>query len=173
MCLIDFEPKSLTRGHEQVYCSVKCRNNFYKNRVTTKIIENAIQETKADTIQRQPNSEYNQSFYGGQRREDLRAHDRPGFFTDSHMATIKELYEAKNESNYYKLKNEMIQDELKQLKIDYHNLEMETDNEGEEKSAYENILGGVMDEFKKDPITALNFASGIIGNLFKSPQLKS
>lgn len=174
MCFIEFEPKSLTRGHEQVYCSVKCRNNFYKNKLTNKIIENAKQESKADTIQLQPNTEYNESFYGRQGRESLRADDRPGFYTNSHLATIKELYEAKNESNFYKLKNEMMQDELSQLKIEYSNLEMELDeDEGEEKSNYSNILGGVIEEFKKDPLNTINFATELIGNLLKPRQLKT
>ncbi|NBR15539.1 MAG: hypothetical protein EBU01_13335, partial [Crocinitomicaceae bacterium] len=92
-----------------------------------------------------------------------------GIITDNHLAIIKELYEAKTETIFYKLKCENLEKELNDLKVEFHNLEQEFDNidEGEEESGYSGMLGGVMEQFKQDPVNTINFATELIGNLFK------
>jgi hypothetical protein len=105
----------------------------------------------------------------GHSREYTRTSSGVGIISDNHLATIKELYEAKNETIFYKLKCENLEKELNELKIEFHNLEQELESidEGEEESGYSGMLGGVMEQFKQDPVNTINFATELIGNLFK------
>jgi hypothetical protein len=65
------------------------------------------------------------------------------------------------------LKCEQLEKELSELKVELYNLEQEFENEGEEESDYGGVLGSVMQQYKEDPINTINFASELIGNLFK------
>ena len=105
----------------------------------------------------------------GHERNMPRTSNGIGNVTDNHLATIKELYEAKTETIFYKLKCENLEKELNELKIEFHNLEQEFENidEGEEESGYSGMLGGVMEQFKQDPVNTINFATELIGSLFK------
>jgi hypothetical protein len=110
-----------------------------------------------------------QSMDRGYSRELTRTSNGIGIIADNHLATIKELYEAKNETIYYKLKCESLEKENSQLRIEVSNLEMELSeiDEGEEEGSYSGMLGGVMEQFKQDPVNTINFATELIGNLFK------
>jgi hypothetical protein len=167
-CSNEFEPKHQTRGSEQKYCSIKCRQASAQMRMINKIKENAKQESKQENENEtiSDNRGNQQSMDRGQQREYTRTTNGVGIVTDNHLATIKELYEAKTETIFYKLKLEQVEKELNELKIEFHNLEQELD-EGEEESGYSAMLGGVMEQFKQDPINTMNFATELIGNLFK------
>jgi hypothetical protein len=165
-CSKEFEPKHQTRGSEQKYCSIKCRQASAQIRMINKIKENVKQENEKENEIISDNRGNQQSMDRGQQREYTRTTNGVGIVTDNHLATIKELYEAKTETIFYKLKLEQVEKELNELKIEFHNLEQELD-EGEEESGYSAMLGGVMEQFKQDPINTMNFATELIGNLFK------
>jgi hypothetical protein len=168
-CSIEFEPKHQTRGSEQKYCSIKCRQSSAQIRMINKIKENAKQESKQENETIQTNRGYQQSVDRGYEREYAPTSSGVGIIPNSHLATIKELYEAKNETIFYKLKCENLEKELNELKIEFYNLEQELESldEGEEESGYDGMLGSVMEQFKQDPVNTINFATELIGNLFK------
>lgn len=174
-CSNEFEPKNNIRGHEQLYCSMKCRNQAAVKRRESRLMSNSnliSNEEKQDeqTTERIYTSSEDrgnqQNFYGGHPRENTRASFGGGVITDTHLATIKELYEAKNQTIFYQLKCEALERENASLKMEIANLEDEIDQE-EESSGYSGMLGGVMEQFKQDPVNTVNFATEIIGNLFK------
>jgi hypothetical protein len=105
----------------------------------------------------------------GHTREITRTTNGVGIIADNHLATIKELYEAKTETIFYKLKCENLEKELGDLRIELTNLETELDeiSQDEEGSEYGGMLGSVMQQFKQDPVNTINFATELIGNLFK------
>ena len=140
-----------------------------QTRMINRIKENVKQENEKENETISDNRGYTQSMDRGQSREYIRTPPGVGIVTDNHLATIKELYEAKTETIFYKLKCENLEKELNELKIEFHNLEQEFDSidEGEEKSGYSAMLGGVMEQFKQDPINTMNFATELIGSLFK------
>ena len=140
-----------------------------QTRMINKIKENVKQENEKENETISDNRGYQQSMDRGYERNMPRASNGIGNVTDNHLATIKELYEAKTETIFYKLKCENLEKELNELKVEFHNLEQEFDNidEGEEESGYSGMLGGVMEQFKQDPVNTINFATELIGNLFK------
>jgi hypothetical protein len=140
-----------------------------QTRMINRIKENVKQENEKENETISDNRGNPQSMDRGYQREYTRTTNGVGIVTDNHLATIKELYEAKTETIFYKLKCENLEKELNELKIEFHNLEQEFDNidEGEEESGYSAMLGGVMEQFKQDPINTMNFATELIGNLFK------
>jgi hypothetical protein len=168
-CSNEFEPKHQTRGSEQKYCSIKCRQASAQMRMINKIKENAKQESKQENETISTNRGYQQSMDRGYEREYAPTSSGVGIIPNSHLATIKELYEAKNETIFYQLKCENLEKEINELKIELHNLEQELESidEGEEESGYSGMLGGVMEQFKQDPLNTINFATELIGNLFK------
>ena len=171
-CEQEFTPHQ-TRGHEQMYCSLKCRNQASNKRRELKMQStflsplNENNEKENEIIS--DNRGYKQSMDRGQSRELTRTSNGIGIIADNHLATIKELYEAKNETIFYKLKCENLEKELNELKIEFYNLEQELESidEGEEESGYDGMLGSVMEQFKQDPVNTINFATELIGNLFK------
>jgi hypothetical protein len=165
-CKESFTQKENIRGSEQKYCSIKCRQISAQARMINRIKENVKQENEKENEIISDNRGNQQSMDRGQQREYTRTTNGVGIVTDNHLATIKELYEAKTETIFYKLKLEQVEKELNELKIEFHNLEQELD-EGEEESGYSAMLGGVMEQFKQDPINTMNFATELIGNLFK------
>jgi len=168
-CKQSFTQKENIRGSEQKYCSIKCRQMSAQARMINKIKENVKQENEKENETISDNRGYQQSMDRGHERNMPRASNGVGIVTDNHLATIKELYEAKTETIFYKLKCENLEKELNDLKVEFHNLEQEFDNidEGEEESGYSGMLGGVMEQFKQDPVNTINFATELIGNLFK------
>ena len=168
-CSKEFEPKHQTRGSEQKYCSIKCRQASAQIRMINRIKENVKQENEKENETISDNRGNQQSMDRGQSREYTRTANGVGIITDNHLATIKELYEAKTETIFYKLKCENLEKELNELKIEFHNLEQEYESidEGEEESGYSAMLGGVMEQFKQDPVNTINFATELIGTLFK------
>lgn len=91
---------------------------------------------------------------------------------ETHINLIRELYESRSETIFYKLKNEQLEKEVNELRIENAQLESEldelyeSDNEDSE-TEYSGMLGGIMEQFKTDPVNTINFTSELIGNLFK------
>lgn len=181
-CNKEFSPLHETRGQEQVYCSIKCRQTSAHLRSINRIKQSVIQENEKGISGshgvnnspqgikeiKEPDREINltQEFPEiSTRRNSVMSNI---LYPDSNtIELLRECYEAKNETIFYKLKCEQLEKELSELKIELYNLEQEFENEGEEESDYGGVLGSVMQQYKEDPINTINFASELIGNLFK------
>ena len=130
-CSIDFEPKHETRGHEQLYCSVKCRMDAYKKRT---ILTNQDEARKPETIQADRNINI-------QRSED-RVNPMGNYYPNVNLEILEGKYQAKTEALEYKLRYEQVQRDFEQLKEKYMKLESECEeDEGEEESG---IMGNIM-----------------------------
>lgn len=169
-CKQSFTQKANVRGSEQKYCSIKCRQTSAQLRMINKIKESAKHENENEI---KPISNGIESINSHVERRDKRIIDGGEYISDIHLSIIEKLYETKSEVIFYKLRCENLQKENAQLLIDISNLEQELEeDESEEKSGYEGMLGGVMEQFKQDPVNTINFATELIGTLFKSKTRK-
>jgi hypothetical protein len=133
-CLIEFEPKHQTRGHEQLYCSIKCRTESYKKRVMNKIESNEkVYETKPElgpdiNIQRTEN----------------RVNPMGNYMPNVNLEILEGKYIAKSEALEYKLRCEILVKELENANRKIMELENELDesDQGEEESG--GIMGNIM-----------------------------
>ena len=130
-CSTEFEPKHETRGHEQLYCSVKCRMDAYKKRT---MITNQDETRKPETIQSDRSINI-------QRSED-RFNPMGNYYPNVNLEIIEGKYQAKTEALEYKLRYEQVQRDFEELKAKYMKLESECEeDEGEEESG---IMGNIM-----------------------------
>jgi hypothetical protein len=181
-CNKEFQPLHESRGQEQIYCSIKCRQTSAHLRSINKIKQSVIQENEkgisgSNGVNNSTQGikgiiENNREFNSTQEfLETSNPRNRVMsniLYSDSNaIELLRECYEAKNETIFYKLKCEQLEKELSELKVELYNLEQEFENEGEEESDYGGVLGSVMQQYKEDPINTINFASELIGNLFK------
>ena len=131
-CSIDFEPKHETRGHEQLYCSVKCRMDAYKKRT---MITHQDEARKPETIQADRSINF-------QRSED-RVNPMGNYIPNVNLEILEGKYQAKTEALEYKLRYEQVQRDLEELKAKYMKLESECEeDEGEEESG--GIMGNIV-----------------------------
>jgi hypothetical protein len=168
------------RGVEQKYCSLKCRNKSAFKRREERLKNtyfspldnnnNNINTNEKETQAVQENVGYRRKdILSGQDREDARNTTGRLVISDNYLSIIKELYEAKNETIFYKLKCEQLEKDVNELRIENAQLESELDELDSDapETEYSGMLGGIMEQFKSDPVTTINFASELIGNLFK------
>ena len=138
-CSAEFEPKHETRGHEQLYCSVKCRMDAYKKRT---MITNQDEARKPETIQADSRIDL--------QRSENRVNPMGNFIPNVNLEIIEGKYQAKTEALEYKLRYEQSQKELEMLKAKYMELENELDEyEGEGES--DGYMGAIMDIAKTSP----------------------
>ena len=157
-CETLFTPKENSRGSEQIYCSPKCRSNAAQQRMINKIKENAIKET------RQPIVAENNNNISGNRIDTQQRADN---FSPDIIRLMELNFEARNKISELDLKNLYLTKEIEELKQEIINLELElqeAESPGEEN---EGMLGGIMKQFKEDPVTTISFASELINNLLK------
>lgn len=157
-CETLFTPKENTRGSEQIYCSTKCRNNAAQQRMINKIKENAIQETK-QSLSGVTQSDNNT------RRENYNIEPNRNIRDSSYFDIMEKNYEARNKISELELKNLYLTKEIEELKQEIINLELEL--EEEQQPEEEGMIGGIMKQFKEDPVTTISFASELINNLIK------
>jgi hypothetical protein len=155
-CEILFTPKENTRGSEQIYCSPKCRNAAAQTRMINKIKENAIQET------RQPIIAENNNVLSGNR---INTEQRTDNFSPDIIRLMESNFETRNKINELELKNLYLTKEIEELKQEIINLELEL--EEEQQPEEEGMIGGIMKQFKQDPVNTISFASELINNLLK------
>jgi len=157
-CNQEFEPKHATRGHEQLYCSITCRNEAYKKRINEKKNETATAASQ---------------FIGSEshvQRTDPNFYGSPSLSVAEFLSLVEQKSEARVETIRYKLKCESLQAENDVLKTKVSMLESELNEIDEEDSedSSDGIIAGFIQEFKKDPITAtdfaLKFAQGFLSN---------
>jgi len=155
-CETLFTPKENTRGSEQIYCSPKCRNAAAQTRMINKIKENAIQET------RQPIIAENNNVLSGNRNNTEQRTDN---FSPDIIRLMESNFETRNKINELELKNLYLTKEIEELKQEIINLELEL--EEEQQPEEEGMIGGIMKQFKQDPVNTISFASELINNLLK------
>ena len=157
-CETLFTPKENQRGSEQIYCSIKCRSNAAQQRMINKIKENAIKETRQPII-----AENNNNISGNRIDTQQRADN----FSPDIIRLMELNFETRNKISELELKNLYLTKEIEELKQEIINLELElqeAESPGEEN---EGMLGGIMKQFKEDPVTTISFASELINNLLK------
>ena len=138
-CSAEFEPKHETRGHEQLYCSVKCRMDAYKKRT---MITNQDEARKPETIQTDSRIDL--------QRSENRVNPMGNYIPNVNLEILEGKYQAKTEALEYKLRYEQSQRELEMLKAKYMELENELDEyEGEEES--DGYMGAIMEIAKTSP----------------------
>jgi hypothetical protein len=172
-CQKEFNPVSV-RGVEQLYCTKTCARRAAQKRHEErkrKKIEYELQEKEekiekpVNMVNTQQSPEYAESLHRTQRGEDsIRINGR--IDSDSNGKDyIHAYYEAKIENNFYKLKCESLEQKVKDLQVEIFNLNSELETLDQEEPEDGGMLGSIVEQFKKDPINSVKFASAIIENL--------
>jgi hypothetical protein len=155
-CSIDFEPKHETRGHEQLYCSVKCRMDAYKKRT---MITHQDEARKPETIQADSRIDL--------QRSENRINPMGNYIPNVNLEILEGKYQAKTEALEYKLKYEQSQKELEMLRAKYMELENELDEyEGDGES--DGYMGAIMDIAKTSPELG-----NALGKLLQNPKVQN
>ena len=157
-CETPFTPKENQRGSEQKYCSLKCRNIASQQRMIEKIKENAIQETRQNTIVPENHSKISGHGDNTQQRTDN--------YSSDVIRLMESNFETKGKTYELELKNNYLLRDIEELKKEIANLEMEIE-ELESSDENNGMLGGIMKQFKQDPVTAISFATELINNIIK------
>lgn len=173
-CSNEFSPVN-NRGSEQLYCSNTCQAKAAKERHEQRLKQKIYEEAKkqspepvGSSIENSRQSpEYAESVYRVQRPTNS-VGNNGGAIADNYGKNYLELYyEAKIDNNFYKLKNENLEKRVLELEREIFDLNSELDSL-DEKTDEGGMLGSIMEQFKKDPINSVKFASSIIENLTKS-----
>jgi hypothetical protein len=157
-CSIDFEPKHETRGHEQLYCSIKCRTDAYKKRT---ILIHQDETTKPETIQANSRIDI--------QRSDNRANPMGNYFPNVNLEILEGKYQAKTEALEYKLRYEGLVKELEDAKSKIMELENELDeyeNDNEEES--NGYMGAIMEMAKTSPELG-----NALGKILQNPKVQN
>jgi hypothetical protein len=80
---------------------------------------------------------------------------------------MEKNYEARNKISELELKNLYLTKEIEELKQEIINLELELEEGETPGEENEGIVGGIMKQFKEDPVNTISFASELINNLLK------
>jgi len=176
-CSKEFEPAP-QKGSEQIYCSRKCATKSANKRRIEKLVNSAIQQQQpkqkelnplgrtARPIQQHPG--YAEDLDGTQGRVDAVGH-HGGFASNNPGKDYLELYyEAKIDFNRIELANENLQRRVQELEKEVFDLNGELDELDREKG--EGMLGSIVEQFKKDPINSVKFASALFENLTTTKQ---
>ena len=130
-CSAEFEPKHETRGHEQLYCSVKCRMDAYKKRT---MLTHQDEAKQPETIQTDSRIDL--------QRSENRVNPMGNYYPNVNLEILEGKYHAKTEALEYKLRYEQVQRDFEELKAKYMKLENEfEEDEGEEESG---IMGSIV-----------------------------
>jgi len=164
---------SINPGMEKKYCSKQCRMKAGNNRRFENLKKTILNE-KQDTPISQP--ERNAESLDRVQRGETRIANGFGNTSDNSLAILKELYEAKNETIFYKLKCETLEKENIELKNEL--IEIETESEEVEEnnngwlSGVEKTLPTLVKSYREDPEATMGFigssANMIFNSIFKS-----
>jgi len=159
-CETLYTPKQNNRGSEQVYCSIKCRTSAAQTRMINKIKQDAIQETTTSLSGvTQSNDTTRRESYIVEPNRDIR--------DSTYIDIMEKNYEARNKISELELKNLYLSKEIEELKQEIINLELELEEAQSPGEENEGMIGGIMKQFKQDPVTTISFASELINNLLK------
>ena len=156
-CSNEFEPKHETRGHEQIYCSIKCRTEAYKKRLMEKTQDNEIKETKEQVKVSGIDLQ----------RTDNRINPMGNYFPNVNLEILEGKYQAKTEALEYKLRYEQLQKELEIYKVKVMELENELD-ENDNENEDSGYMGSVMELAKTSPELG-----NAIGKLLQSEKVQN
>jgi hypothetical protein len=133
-CSNEFEPKHETRGHEQIYCSIKCRTDAYRKRNYDKV------KVQDETPNQLPNIQ----------RSEYTINPNGNIIPNGTLDIIEGKYQAKTEALEYKLRYEQSQRELEECRRKIIELESELD-EYENDDESDNSIGSFMEFAKSSP----------------------
>lgn len=173
-------PVTITRGNEQKYCSQKCRTRAGNKRNEQRLIERykneneKINERKDERNTERINGSISNSNDSSSYEMPIRhgyemATKRENMDVHHSISLIEKNFETKTELVEFKLRNEYLIKENEELKRQIANLEVELlELEGEDEEPEKNDwIGGVVQQFKTDPVTTISFATELINGLLK------
>jgi len=155
-CSADFQSKHETRGHEQLYCSVKCRMDAYKKRT---MITHQDEARKPETIQ--------DSRIDLQRSEN-RTNPMGNYMPNVNLEILEGKYQAKTEALEYKLRYEILVKELENANKKIMDLENELQESDEGDGESDGYMGAIMDIAKTSPELG-----NALGKLLQNPKVQN
>jgi hypothetical protein len=174
-CNQEFTP-STNKGHEQLYCtktcsraaSIKRQQERLKQQHETKNISTANMEKSMAGHQEQQ-SQFSESLHRIHGTEN-RGGTYGGAYPDNYsQSTLERYYEAKIECNLYRIKCENLEEKVRKLEAEVISLNNELDMLDSTDEDSGGMLGSIMEQFKKDPINSIKFATAIFDNMAKTP----
>ena len=139
-CTSEFIPKHEKRGHEQLYCSIKCRTEAYKKRIIEKMQSNGV------NVEEQNNGSHSL------RGQDHRINHIGGTMHNVNLEILEGKYQAKTEALEFKLRFEQTQKELEDAKQKILELQATLDDyESDEEPQQNGYLGYITDMVKNSP----------------------
>jgi hypothetical protein len=154
-CSAEFEPKHETRGHEQLYCSVKCRMDAYKKRT---MLTHQDEAKQPETIQSDSRIDL--------QRSENRVNPMGNYIPNVNLEILEGKYQAKTEALEYKLRYEQVKSDFEELKAKYMKLESECEeDEGEEESG---MMGSIVTMVGNSTILG-----DAIGNIIANEKVKN
>lgn len=173
-CNNEFTPSS-NKGHEQLYCTKTCsraaaikrQQERLKQQYETKNISTAnVEKSMAGHQEQQP--QLSESLHRIQGTEN-RGGTYGGAYPDNYSQSIIErYYEARIECNLYRLKCENLEEKVRKLDAEVISLNNELDMLEDTDEGSGGMLGGIMEQFKKDPVNSIKFATAIFDNITKT-----
>lgn len=148
-CNIEFEPKHLTRGNEQLYCSHSCRSKYYHQKGLAKKIQNALERQDNETTKtREAPTEVRT--YSKQLNTDFNAFRSPNF--DVSIELIEKKFEAKHEALEYKLRYEQCMKEIEIIRTENAMLKTELEDMDDQDDQEPGIMGMISGLAEKNPM---------------------
>jgi hypothetical protein len=173
-CGQEFQPTT-NKGHEQLYCTKTCsraaaikrQQERLKQQYETKNISTAnMEKSMAGHQEQQP--QLSESLYRVHGTEN-RGGTYGGAYSDNYsQSTLERYYEAKIECNLYRIKCENLEDKVRKLEAEVISLNNELDMLEDTDEGSGGMLGGIMEQFKKDPVNSIKFATAIFDNITKT-----
>lgn len=155
-CTSEFIPKHEKRGHEQLYCSIKCRTEAYKKRIIEKM-QNGV------NVEEQSNGSHSL------RGQDHRINTIGGIMPNVNLEILEGKYQAKTEALEFKLRFEQTQKELEDAKQKILELQSILDDYESDEGTQENgYLGYITDMVKNSPELG-----NAIGKLLQSDRVQN
>jgi len=169
-CGVEFQPAH-QRGTPHVYCTSTCRRIASVKRAKQKIYEEAKKELSplggtAQPIQQHP--KHAEDLVGTQGRVPSVGY-HGGITSNNPGKDYLELYyQTKIDFNRVELENKSLQKQVQELEKEIFELNSEIDELDNEKG--EGMLGSIVEQFKKDPVNSVKFASALFENLTTTKQ---
>jgi len=187
-CKNEFEQKNV-RGSEQVYCSKLCRSKAgaerFKTNLISKFVNNDKQENKGRNFAQSINGS-EQRIMEGSNAGRVNQYDNIGINSSVsngvfgfngnlqrkplHDVSLAEFINLITENANNKAELKRLQEKVQQLEIEKGELVDELDNyenDIDEESNNGNILSGIMNSYKSDPVNTISFTKDIIFELLK------
>jgi hypothetical protein len=174
-CNQEFTPTT-NKGHEQLYCTKTCSRAAalirHQQRQKQQYEEKNISTTNMEKSMgghQEKQSQFSESLHRIHGSEN-RAGTNGGNYPDNYSQTyLERYYEAKIECNLYRMKCENLENKVRELEAEVISLNNEMDMLENTDEGEGGMLGSIMEQFKKDPVNSIKFATAIFDNITKSP----